>query len=47
MNSKSVYRKKRVGSCLALCLIGAVMSSTMSIPAWAHLHLEQRKMIIP
>ena len=35
MNSKSVYRKKRVGSCLALCLIGAVMSSTMSIPAWA------------
>ena len=35
MNSKSVYRQKRVGSCLALCLIGAVMSSTMSIPAWA------------
>ena len=24
-----------MGSCLALCLIGAVMSSTMSIPAWA------------
>ena len=35
MNSKSVYRKKRVGSCLALCLSGAGMSSTMSIPAWA------------
>lgn len=47
MNSKSVYRKKRVGSCLALCLIGAVMSSTMSTRHGRHLHLEQRKMIIP
>ena len=46
MNSKSVYRKKRVGSCLALCLIGAVMSSTISRHG-RHLHLEQRKMIIP
>lgn len=35
MNNKSVYKKKLAGSCLALCLTGAVMCSTMSIQAWA------------
>lgn len=35
MNHKSVYKKKFVSSCMAVCLAGTVAWSAMSIPVWA------------